>query len=373
MSTSKTKEYKLHKWEGEDNVSRAEFNENFEKVDKKLRNIDDRSMDTFNKSENLKKELQNQNNKYNELRKKIESTVGDVNTSVTVEISNLKNKITSNINKLNSIENKLNTNNVNCQGGINLNKSQISSLSKNISNNKSDISNNKRRIDTLDSNNKNFNGKFIGYDSSINKINKDLSNNSRSLNNLNVKVAAHDNSINSINSRINNISSDDDYTSFSYSKVSVGQRINFKKGSGIVEFSRHMLRDEHKYKNIGWIVIENEDRAISLRVDSFYGHFRFVTGSFVKNNKTYSGSWHENGCNIPVAGLDDYGVIRGAIYEGELKGLFGNGNHAKDLIVQSVFFTKNNKGDSVVRINYENKGSAFTSNKVYINGFTFKS
>lgn len=96
MSSLKTNEYKLHKWEDDDNVSRVEFNENFDKMDTKLKEVCDKSNDIYEKTDTLKTQIINQNKNIKGLSEDINKNIFGVNQNLNTYKNNIEKKVLNN-------------------------------------------------------------------------------------------------------------------------------------------------------------------------------------------------------------------------------------------------------------------------------------
>lgn len=343
MSTSKTKAYKLHKWEGEDNVSRVEFNENFEKVDKKLKDIDDRSNDLYDRTDALNNKLLEQSNELKKSKAEISNEIKAVDSKFESKINAINSRIATNSSELNTIESK-----------IDKNKNLIDANSKKV-----DIHLNKLNND-LNLNNKNINdlnrkNSSIEYKqkSDYKKLD-DKINDAISTSNTLIRDVEDDlnTTIDIMKIQVKNLKRHHVYSK-EYNHVNNGVRnLNIKKGKiNSFEINTNTKTGEPN-KNIK-LIISDESGLVSIKIEKIGFSGWFVTGPFVKNRKTYYGSWYSKSTNSILGKKEGENITRGAIWDDDIsgpRGIFGNGINAY-LNVKSIDINEIN-GNLI--FNYDN-------------------
>ncbi|MCT4583380.1 MAG: hypothetical protein N4A54_00525 [Peptostreptococcaceae bacterium] len=357
MSSLKTNEYKLHKWEDDDNVSRVEFNENFDKLDNKLKEIDSVSNNIYDKTNNLQEQISIQNTKYEELNNKIKNDVGDISGSLSSNINTINNKIKANTNSVSSLDRKI-TDNKNFIDTTNKKiDSNSTSLTSKISSNTSKITTNKNNITKA-------NEAITGIKSTTATLINNYKKIQSSVNTQNQKNDILDSDIKAINKSIHDLKITSDvhsqYTDSGLASYKTGRgsiRINVDRNSlGSFDVSPKICRGRIIKKAI--FTISSKDEIVSIKMETIKeGQGWFVTGPYVYNRKTYFGSWYTDG--KPIVGKDYNGILRGAIMDGNtIKTIFGTGSNVENCKIREAFINdKSNK----ITFRYENEKNSFYS------------
>lgn len=358
MSTSKTKAYKLHKWEGEDNVSRVEFNENFENVDKKLKDIDDRSNDLYDRTNSIKEQISNHNKDYESLKIKVDENKEyfeqikiDQIENIKAEINNNKVKISNNeekIKKIDQIENKVKVSNQiitenknklkTAESNINRIYREIEGKEKSIKNLNTDIGELRGNIDT----NRKLASQIKG---DIREINKDIQNTDSRLINMDNRLKKFE------------YITDSKIIQYDYNKD--GKDILLiKRNSNVLYIEPYSVVEQSEQPKTTNLVLTNIKGSLSIRMEKVMSDGWMVTGPYIYNNENFYGTWYSKSAKT-IIGTDKDGVIRGARLNGnQVQGLFGFGNASKlNLVEAYVDFSNKNK----LKLRYINDFGEFSS------------
>lgn len=250
MSSLKTKEYKLNKWKDEDFVNIAEFNDNFDKIDEKLKFIEVQDRNIFSKIESLKKEV---DEKILEVKKTLkdkqnilENNINDLRTSLSQNTNNIK---VSFERKILDLKNQINNE-------INLVKNNINDIKKLIQLNKTKIDQQNTSLSNLDA-----------------EISKFDSKNTSSINTINSKLRALEN----IAPCLNNSNS-----TFISTVCQDGHNISSKKTIKLFN-----LKSNRAVKRFS-LILEPRNTLCSTRIDKISDEEMYVSSNCAVN---YDGKW----------------------------------------------------------------------------------
>lgn len=285
MSSLKTKQYKFHKWSDEDNVSRVEFNENFENIDSKLKYIDSKNSNLYNKIEVLK-------NIINEYKINIKSDLEEFKKLEELEHEKI-------------IKNQ-ESNKLNLERQINLNKSSIT----------------QKMQTNIESLRQSFEQNLKTASDSLTNINKNL------------KIDIDKNKANIDKIFINYKNLKKQVSSTFRSGILHSCMINSEKNK-IIRSTCSDWKKTSENINLDRIILKSDNDLITITINSIDNNTYLVTGPYTIGNQNYYGSWTvQYGANGKsygkIAGKDGERILGSINYNGKLVYIFQNGIKAMD-------------------------------------------